>query len=225
MPKYYKRSNRPKRNTTVSKSNDGGFDWFNLIYFLLIGSGAYLIYMMLRSVTLGTDNKSSFFDWLKNMGSILDDKISGLGSQNSSGSSGSSNDTQGNNGNSENGTNGLIKSQYFKESEYFPNCKPTDQKRVGNYNRLIKQMDRIRSEWGSEILVVGGFECDNSDKLPAYDECRAIQFEAQNGKTVALFDKVKKLANAGTILSGDLVKISIVENPKDSEWIIRYIIN
>jgi len=172
---------------------------------------------MLRSVTLGSGNKSSFFDWLKNMGSIIDSKITDI----TSGTGGTSNQpSSGNDGNSQTGTNGIIKSEFFKESEYFPSCKPTDARRIGNYNRLIKSMDKIRSQWGSAILIVSGYECDNSEKMPAFDDCKAIMFKAQNGKNKSLYDAVGKLRDSGKIQAGKIANIAVVENPTEGDYVV-----
>lgn len=95
-------------------------------------------------------------------------------------------------------TPGYYLPKYFQFKEYFGNYKmPTDSASIANFNKLMKALDRIRSDWGSAIVIRKGFD----PALSCHSVCSCVKFEAQNGKQRQLYDLGVELRNGGFISS------------------------
>jgi len=199
MPRYYNR-----RKTSTNKSNAStSADWQGLFYYSIIGILCYVGFMAIRSLSLGTGNKSSFADWLKSIFNIFE---AGLGGSNgtSSTSVDNGNDNAGfeeptdNQGNGVDLYSGTIRDYtYFKASEYFGVYpRPTNPTYIANYNKLMSDLDLIRKNFGSAVKIVSGYKASD---LALFQECKCAHIKASNGNNEALNNVVLALRKSSQL--------------------------
>lgn len=196
MPPYRKRTTSTKKNTTSA-------DWQGLAYYSIIGVVCYIAFMAIRSLSLGSGNKSSFFDWLKSIFNILEAGTGGSGTSGTSpedyGNDNAGYETQaeGNNSGTDLYSSAIKDFQYFKASEYFGNHpRPTNPTFIANYNTLMKDLDLIRLNFGSAIKIVTGYK---SSDLAIFQECKGAHIKASNGANDALNKVVLALRNSSQL--------------------------
>lgn len=211
MPNYYK-----KRRTTSKNSASTSADWQGLAYYSIIGVLVYIGFMAIRSLSLGTGNRSSFADWLKSIFNIFEAWNTGTGSGTGTSDSSDTPDLSGfentdldNQGGQDLYSQGINDTQYFKASEYFGNYpRPTDPTRINNYNRLIADLDLIRKTFGSAIKIVTGYK---GGSPTIFQNCTGAHIKAANGsnealnKTVDLLRKTNQITGTSVYMedSGD----------------------
>lgn len=202
MPNY----NNRRKKTSYNTNNSTSADWQGLLYYSIIGILIYIGFMAIRSLSLGNGQKHSFLDWLKsifafgsgNGGTSITGNGSGSGNSNTSGNNTGfeSPDISGNGGIDM--YSGTIKDyQYFKASEYFGNYpRPTNPVYIANYDKLMKDLDLIRKNFGSAVKIVSGYKASD---LAIFQECRGVHIKATNGNNDALNKVVLALRNSGQI--------------------------
>ena len=202
MPPY--NNNRRKSYNNNKKSTSA--DWQGLLYYSIIGVLVYIVFMAIRSLSLGSGNKSSFADWLKSIFNIFQAGTGGSDGVKNGTDSGTSQveNSQGfesdvdNQGNSTELYSGAITdSVYFKKSEYFGNQKPPDNPTyISNYNKLVKDLDLIRQNFGSAVKIVTGYK---GGDLAIFTECKGAHIKAVNGNNQALNNVVVALRKSNQL--------------------------
>lgn len=199
MPNYYK-----KRRTTSKNSASTSADWQGLAYYSIIGVLVYIGFMAIRSLSLGTGNRSSFADWLKSIFNIFEAWNTGTGSGTGTSDSSETPDLSGfentdldNQGGQDLYSQGIKDTQYFKASEYFGNyAKPTDPTLINNYNRLISDLDLIRKTFGSAVTISAGYKAGSPSM---FQNCTGVHIKASNGNNQALNNTVVALRKSNQI--------------------------
>ena len=199
MPPYKNR----RRTSTNNSNSSSSADWQGLLYWSIIGTLAYIGFMALRSLSLGTGNKSSFADWLKSIFNIFEAGLGGSGGD-SSNTGDSTNDNAGFVNDSGSGTTGtdLYSGSYkdytyFKASEYFGNYpRPNNATYLANYDKLMKDLDLIRKNFGSAVKITTGYKAST---LSMFQECKGVHIVAGNGNNEALNKVVMALRTSAQI--------------------------
>lgn len=171
-----------------NKSEFGEVLKWSLIGFVLL---SLLKFIFSKGNSNGT--YKSFWDYLKNI-------------FNWSGGSGGSSSLLGGSGQLENysqnysvnASTSLNEGKYFKVKEYFKNnVYPTEAEYIANYNKLLKVLDRLRGEWGSEIIIVKGYD-PNSDII-GFRNCTRVIVRPQFGSIEQLYDLAVSLEKSKAV--------------------------
>ncbi|SHK63239.1 hypothetical protein [Epilithonimonas mollis] len=189
-----------RRSVKKNNSSSSSADWQGLIYYSIIGVLLYIGFMAIRSLSLGTGNKSSFADWFK---SIFDIFSAGTGfgdsDQTVKGNDNSGfEDTVDQQGNGQDLYSGTIRDyEYFKANEYFGNYpRPTNGTYIANYDRLMRDLDLIRLNYGSAVKISSGYLASD---IAIFKECKGAHIKPSNGNNEALNKVVVALRNSGQL--------------------------
>lgn len=86
--------------------------------------------------------------------------------------------------------------KWFTYAEYFGTKQvPADYEK--NWWVLSRQLDKIRDEFGSPILITKGFEDFVFAPANKFGSCEAVHIKAQNGKNSELWNIVQNMKNQG----------------------------
>lgn len=107
-------------------------------------------------------------------------------------------------------------SKYFKLSEFlksttadaFQIVNMPSPEQVDNLEVLMLELDKIREEWGSPIIITSGYRCEALNKkvkgsATSHHRCldgyAAADFKALNGRNKELLQLIRKMAAEGKI--------------------------
>lgn len=94
----------------------------------------------------------------------------------------------------------LYTAKYFTDNEYFASM-PKPAEYYGNWIQLVKILDKIRTAFGSAVLISKGYiqPCDCGEPLDEYMMCRAVNIVPQNKDYNFLYQQALTLKVGGYI--------------------------
>lgn len=92
------------------------------------------------------------------------------------------------------------KAKYFSDNEYFASM-PIPTLYYNNWVTLVKILDKIRTAFGSAVLISKGYvePCDCGEPLDDYMMCKAVQIVPQNKDYNYLYGQALTLKAGGYI--------------------------
>lgn len=108
----------------------------------------------------------------------------------------------------------LYEAKYFKDSEYFKGQSIPAQY-YDNWVKLVKQLDKIRTSFGSAVLIKVGFmPNDGKSQLTLQNQCRFVVITAQNKNNEFLYNQ------SMTLFAAKYIDVTLVQRLSSGEILI-----
>lgn len=104
-------------------------------------------------------------------------------------------------------TNYAVNAKYFKISEYMKNNSVPEVFR-GNLDLLYYNLDKIREQWGSSIVIVTGYDSQpftDVENTNCYQRCLCVRIMPKIGTSILLTNLITSLRDAKKIMNCEII--------------------